>query len=265
MDLTILERATAGAALASALQLVLWARQRITRDATIVDVGWSASLGVLAVLHALIADGDPARRAAVAALAGIASARLTAHLVRDRVRKGVEDPRYRALRERWGTRAPSRFFVLFLAQGLLAGALAGVFALAASSREPLGALDAIALAAGVIALGGEALADRQLARFRADPANRGRTCRVGLWRASRHPNYFFQWCLWCSYAALAWSAPYGWLGFLAPLAMGVLIVRVTGIPPSEEQALRSRGADYRDYQRTTSAFFPWFPKAATTR
>lgn len=265
MTLGIVERLLAGALIACALQLVLWLRQRATRDATIVDAGWSASLGILAAFNALLGEGDPVRRGVLAALAIGASARLTWHLVADRVRKGVEDARYATLRASWGERAPAYFLVFFLAQGLLAASLAGVFALACSAREPLNAWELAAAFVGVLALGGEALADRQLARFRAQPSNRGRTCRAGLWSASRHPNYFFQWLLWCSYAALAWRAPLGWLGVLAPLAMGFLIARVTGIPPAEAQALRSRGDDYRDYQRTTSAFFPWFRKSVVTR
>lgn len=264
MTFAITERLVAGAVLACVLQLAAWLHQRATRDATIVDACWSASLGALAVLNGVFGDGDPTRRALVALLGGIASARLTWHLA-ERVRAGVEDARYRTLRASWGARADSRFFVFFQAQGLLAASLAGVFALACSVRAPLRALDVFALGVGVIALAGEWIADRQLARFRADPAHHGRTCRVGAWRYSRHPNYFFQWLLWCSYALLAWSAPSGWTAVLAPLAMGFLIVRVTGIPPAEAQALRSRGDDYRDYQRTTSAFFPWFPKTVSSR
>lgn len=265
MNASTIERLVAGAALACALQLALWLRQRATRDATLVDAGWAASLGILALLNAALADGDAGRRVAVALLAGAASARLTWHLVADRVRKGEEDARYRTLRERWGERAQAGFFALFLAQGLLAAALAGVFALACAGEHALSALDALALLVGGAALFGEWIADRQLARFRANPTSRGRACRIGLWRVSRHPNYFFQWLLWCAYAALAWNAPWGWLGVAAPLAMLFLIVRVTGIPPAEAQALRSRGDDYRDYQRTTSAFVPWFKKAVPSR
>jgi len=111
-----------------------------------------------------------------------------------------------------------------------------------------------------ISVGNTVLADRQLARFRARPGNRGKTCREGWWRYSRHPNYFFEWLHWWSYVSLAAGARYGWVALLAPAAMLYLLFRVTGIPPTEAQALASRGDDYRVYQRTTSAFFPWFPK-----
>ncbi len=87
--------------------------------------------------------------------------------------------------------------------------------------------------------------------------------REGLWRFSRHPNYFFQWLTWVAYAIVALAAPYGWIGLLAPALMLYLILFVTGIPPAEESSLRSRGDDYRRYQRETSPFVPWFPRSAT--
>ena len=109
----------------------------------------------------------------------------------------------------------------------------------------------------------ESLADAQLRRFKDDPANKGKTMREGLWRYSRHPNYFFQWLTWVAYALVALAAPYGWIGFLAPALILYLILFVTGIPPAEEQAVKSRGEDYRRYQRETSPFVPWFPRSAT--
>jgi steroid 5-alpha reductase family enzyme len=91
-------------------------------------------------------------------------------------------------------------------------------------------------------------------------ANRGHTCRDGLWRYSRHPNYFFEWLHWWAYVPLSLGAAGGWATILAPLVMLFFLFCVTGIPATEAQALQSRGADYRQYQRTTSAFFPWFPR-----
>lgn len=249
-----------GLVLACTIMFVLWLRQQRTHDATAVDVAWAANLGGLALLYAVFSEGDSGRRALVALLAGGAFARLAVHLYVDRARGQGEDGRYRALRAQWGNAASRKFFGFFQAQALLDVVLSLPFLVACANTAPLGALDAAALVLGSVALAGEWLADRQLARFRADPAQRGRTCRTGLWRLSRHPNYFFQWLLWCSYAALAWHAPLGWLGLVGPLAMFVLIVFVTGIPPTEAQALRSRGDDYREYQRTTSPFVPWFPR-----
>jgi steroid 5-alpha reductase family enzyme len=117
---------------------------------------------------------------------------------------------------------------------------------------------AIALWAG--ALAGESVADRQLERFKADAHSRGRVCRSGLWRYSRHPNYFFEWLVWVAYALAATTAPWGALAWACPAVMLFLLFRVTGIPATEAHALRSRGEAYRDYQRTTSAFVPWVPR-----
>lgn len=250
----------AGWAACALVMAALWARQRRTLDATLVDVAWAANLGGLALMHAAFGAGAYERRILIAVLAGTATFRLAWHLWVDRGRKQEEDGRYRALRERWGSDAQRKFFWFFQAQGFLDVLLSVPFALAASRTGPLDEWDVVALAMGVGAIFGETTADRQLARFRSDPRHRGRTCRVGLWRYSRHPNYFFQWLLWCAYALLALPADLGWIGALAPALMLFLILRVTGIPPTEERALLSRGDDYRDYQRTTSAFVPWFPK-----
>jgi steroid 5-alpha reductase family enzyme len=232
-----------------------------------VDVGWTANLGLLAAFYAVGADGVPARRWLVAVLVGAWSARLALHLLRSRVMDPHhgEDKRYAALRERWGERAPRNFFWVYQAQGLLDSLLSLPFLLACLDPRPdLGASATAAAALLALSVGGEWLADRQLARFKADPASRGRTCRQGLWRFSRHPNYFFEWLAWCAFALLALPSPLGWLGLSAPALMLFLLLEVTGIPPAEEQAVRSRGDDYRAYQRSTSAFFPWFPKEGTT-
>jgi steroid 5-alpha reductase family enzyme len=244
---------------------MLWLVQHRTRDATSVDVAWAALLGVLALLYALLGEGLPARRVLVALIVMAATWRLALHLWFDRARKGVEDGRYAALRAKWGPAAQRNFFWFFQAQGLLDVLLSLPFLLACNSSAPLSALDFAALVLAALAICGETLADSQLAAFKADPAQRGRTCRRGLWSLSRHPNYFFQWLLWCAYALLALSAPAGWIGLASPLLMLALILFVTGIPPTEQQALRSRGEDYREYQRTTSAFVPWFRKRGAER
>jgi steroid 5-alpha reductase family enzyme len=248
--------------IAAGVMGALWLRQRRTLDATSVDVAWSALLGVLAIVYAVLGDGDPARRALVALLVAVATWRLALHLYVDRARSGREDGRYAELRRAWGASAQRNFFVFFQAQALLDVVLSLPFALACLGEAPLGAVDGVAAALWSAGALGEALADRQLANFKREAAHRGKTCRVGLWRYSRHPNYFFQWCLWIAYALLGLSTPWGAAGFAAPLAMLGLILFVTGIPPTEAQALRSRGDDYRDYQRTTSAFVPWFPSHA---
>jgi steroid 5-alpha reductase family enzyme len=110
----------------------------------------------------------------------------------------------------------------------------------------------------LLAMLGESAADAQLNRFRSDPANKGKTCRVGLWNYSRHPNYFCEWLVWVAYFIYALGSPGGWMAVYAPALMYLFLTKVTGIKATEEHAVRSRGEDYREYQRTTNAFFPWF-------
>lgn len=239
----------------------LWAVQRRTRDAGVVDVGWTYGVGLSAVVLAAAVDGLPARRVLVAALVVLWSLRLGTYILRDRVLKGPEDGRYQDLRKRWRAGFESRILVFFQAQGLLAV----LFALPAgaamlSARPALGLVDLAAVALWLVAIGGETLADRQLAAHRADPAQAGRTCRRGLWRFSRHPNYFFEWLHWVGYSVIAVGWAWWPATLVAPAIMYVLVRYVTGIPPTEAQSVRSRGADYRKYQRTTNAFFPGPPR-----
>lgn len=251
-----------GWALAALSMALAWARQRSTRDATAVDVVWTANLGLIAGLYAVCGAGAWERRALLALLAGAWSLRLALHLLRTRVLVPGhgEDERYAKLRRAWGPHAQRRFFWLYQGQALLDALLSLPFLLAAFDPDAtLGALEFAAALLLATSVAGEALADRQLARFKAVAANRGRTCRAGLWRLSRHPNYFFEWLAWCAFALLALGAPAGWLGLCAPVLMLWLLLKVTGVPPAEAQALLSRGDDYREYQRTTSVFFPWLP------
>lgn len=235
----------------------LWRAATRIRDASMVDAAWAAGLGALALGCAAFETGDPSRRLLVAAMGGAWSARLAAHLYFDRVRGKPEDGRYAALRASWGAAADRNFFWFFQAQGALDAVLALPFAALCAKPAPLGAADAVGAAVWLAAVAGEWAADAQLARFRADPANKGRTCRAGLWRFSRHPNYFFEWTHWLAYAAMA---PSDWRVWTSPALMLFFLLRVTGIPATEAQALKTRGDDYRSYQKETSMFVPWFPR-----
>ena len=177
-----------------------------------------------------------------------------------------EDSRYQELRQRWRERGREQrtFAIFYQAQALLAAVLGLPFVLAVfGTHHGLEPVEWAGLALWLVAVVFGAASDEQLRRFKADPANKGRTMRSGLLRLSRHPNYFFQSLAWIAYALVACAAPWGWLGFLSPILIVVLIVFVTGIPPSEESALRSRGEDYRRYQHETSVFIPWFPHSST--
>jgi steroid 5-alpha reductase family enzyme len=132
-------------------------------------------------------------------------------------------------------------------------------------RPPFGFAELAGFLIWAGAIAGEAVADWQLSRFRARPWNRGRVCREGLWYLSRHPNYFFEWLHWWTYVVMALGAP-GWpLTLIGPIGMGWALLTLTGIPWAERQALRTKGEEYREYQRTTNAFLPWWPKQPFSR
>jgi steroid 5-alpha reductase family enzyme len=243
------------------VMLGLWAYATRRGDASVVDAGWGYGIAILGILYAVLADGAPAQRALIGVLAGLTGLKIGTYVLVFRVIGKEEDGRYRTLRARWGDSATRRFFVFFQAQGALDVVLSVPFVAAAlNPSNTIGALELAGAALWLVATAGETVADRQLSRFRADPANRGKVCDVGLWRTSRHPNYFFQILTWVAFALVATAAPWGWVGWLSPLLITYSILFVTGIPPTEAQALRSRGDAYRRYQRTTSPLVPWFPR-----
>src|SRR3984885_5877226 len=230
-----------------------------------VDTIWTFAVGLVGAVSALwpVAGAAPnARQWLVAALVAIWSLRLRLHIP-VRTSGITDDPRYAAFAKEWGVDSPRRMFVFLQNQGF--GSIPLVFSIFVAARfpsdllRPQDYLGALILFAGIA---GEALADAQLNRFRADPANKGRVCDIGLWRWSRHPNYFFEWFGWLAYPVMALSPlyPWGWATLLAPAFMYWILVHVTGIPPLEQQMLRSRGERYRDYQSRTSMFFPLPPQ-----
>jgi len=127
-------------------------------------------------------------------------------------------------------------------------------------NPPLRTIEKVGAGIWLVAIFGEAFADGQLNKFKNNPANQGKTFRGGLWKYSRHPNYFCEWLIWVGYAVFALGSPWGWLGLISPALILYFLLSATGIPATEAQALRSRGTDYRAYQRTTSSFVPWFPR-----
>ncbi len=246
------------------IMLVLWAVQLRTRDAGVVDVGWAGCLGLAAAFCALTGPGDPVRRLIIGSMGALWGFRLASHLLFDRVLKGPEDGRYRMFREKLGPRAAPVFLAFFEAQAVLVVTLSAPFVIASRDSGAAPAWhDWLGLAVWAAGLAGESIADAQLRAFKRRPDSGGRVCDAGLWRYSRHPNYFFEWLMWIGYATVASAAPLGWLAWSAPALILVLVLRVTGIPPTEARALRSRPVEYRRYQQTTSAFFPWFPRTRT--
>ncbi len=245
-----------------------WLAWRRTRNSGWVDTVWTFSVGAVGLASALLpptgSDALTSRRVMVAAFALAWGLRLGLHIAR-RTRGITDDPRYAALLQGWGTDASLQMFILLQKQALVSIPLGIAMVLAAANPEStLRVQDWLAVAVMAIAIIGEATADGQLRRFAADPANRGKVCDVGLWRWSRHPNYFFEWVGWLAYPLLAIGAwQWGWIALAAPACMYWLLVHVSGIPPLEEHMLATRGDGYRAYRARTSAFFPLPPN--TTR
>ena len=253
-----------GWALVAFLMLILWLAQRRTGNAAIVDFGWALSLVLLAALYALQGGGFFWRSLMMVGMAGVWGLRLAFYLLFTRVIGHPEEGRYQQLRAGWGPAVQRNFFFFFQGQGVLNILLALPFLLAALNPQPdLTVLEYSAFGLWLLAFLGEVVADAQLARFKSNPAHRGKVCDVGLWRLSRHPNYFFEWLIWVSYALFALASPYGYLGLIAPALILFTLLKITGIPATEAQALRSKGEAYRQYQQSTSIFIPWFPRRAS--
>lgn len=247
-----------------AMMLVLWFFGTQRNNMSVVDVGWSLGLVVMASVLALLGPGLPMRKWLIAGMVCAWGVRLGTYLW-IRVASGPEDGRYLHLKEKWGASGNLnfKFLVFFLFQGALDIFLSLPVMFAALNPDPhVHALEWVGVILWIAAILGESLADSQLRRFKSDSASRRQVCQVGLWNYSRHPNYFFEWTIWLAWALFATASPWGWVAWLCPALMLYFLFRVTGIPATEEQALRTKGAAYRLYQQTTSAFVPWRKKPA---
>jgi steroid 5-alpha reductase family enzyme len=250
--------------LLSAVMAAAWRAQQRTGNSGWIDVSWTFGTGGIACFAALIPINVPWlhwRQATVALLVAWWCLRLGLHIIA-RTRSSVDDPRYRQLLTQWGHDARRRMFLFLQKQAAVGAVLALSIALAAQNPDPMPRLqDMLGVTILVSGIIGETIADGQLRRFRAGPANRGAVCDVGLWRWSRHPNYFFEWLSWFGYPLIAIDFagynPYGWIALSGPTFMYWVLVHVSGIPPLEEHMLRSRGEAFRAYQARTRPFVPW--------
>jgi steroid 5-alpha reductase family enzyme len=241
------------------IALLAWLASLSRRDVSIVDSVWSLMIvGPALVAWAMMPDVRP-RTVVVLPLAGLWALRLAGYITW-RHWGHDEDRRYREIRARnephfqWKSA-----YLVFGLQALLAWVVSLPLVAAVASPAPWGWLDAIGLVLGTIGLAIEAVADHQLARFKAHPGNRGRVLANGLWRYSRHPNYFGEFCLWWGFGLLALSAG-AWWALASPVLMSLLLLRVSGVTLLEKDIGMRRPA-YRLYVARTNAFFPWKPRA----
>jgi steroid 5-alpha reductase family enzyme len=232
---------------------------------SIVDVLWAYSFTPVAFL--LVALKGASLSLWMLGMAMVCwSVRLGTHLlIRLKTHYPVEDGRYRDLKSKWAAHLHRNFFLFYLFQAVSVVALATPLVVVAAATHKDGVNDShwtlyVGFFVSLMSWFGEAAADHQLAQFRKDPKNKGQVCEVGLWRFSRHPNYFFEWMIWVGFATMATTAPFGLLGWISPILMFCLLNYVTGVPYAEEQSLKSRGQKFVEYQNRVSAFFPWIPK-----
>ncbi|MDA3963279.1 MAG: DUF1295 domain-containing protein [Planctomycetota bacterium] len=255
-----------GTLAAAVLMFAVWLYQIRSRNASAVDVAWSFGVGAFGCGALALGDGDTTRRLVVGLLLGLWSLRLGSYLLFDRLLvHREEDGRYALLREEKGADWNRWALSFFGAQAVFVTLFALPAITLAYDPRPFGTVtDFAGIALWVLALGGESVADRQLARWRSNPANQGRTCRAGLWRYSRHPNYFFECLHWGGYALIAAGSAYWWIPAAHVVVVFLLVRFMTGVPYTERRALITRGDDYRAYQRTTSTLIPWFPRQETS-
>jgi steroid 5-alpha reductase family enzyme len=243
-----------------------WLTQRVRHNGGWVDVFWTYGTGIMGAALALWPHQNAfqPRQFMVAGLIALWSLRLGTH-VAIRVAHGPEDPRYVELRQAWGKTYEFRMFWFLQVQSIVSTLLGiAVFEAAHNPRPGFGVADSCGAALLVIGIVGEAIADDQLRRFRAKPANRGLLCTAGLWGWSRHPNYFFEWVLWLAYPVVALADRMdhfpAWLSLDAPVIMYWVLVYATGIPYLEARMARSYATQFEAYRQRTSMFFLRPPK-----
>ena len=246
----------------SLIMMAAWLIQQRSGNSGWVDTIWTFGIGLTGAAAALASfDGEwQARQILVASFAGVWALRLGVHIA-SRSANIPNDPRYAEKIKAWGRDAPRQMFWFLQIQALVGIPLVmSMFVAAHRPGSGLNMWDAVAILVMAVAICGEGLADRQLNRFKSNPANKGGINDVGLWKWSRHPNYFFEAFGWLAYPLIAIDLtgqyPWGFLALAGPACMYWLLVYVSGIPPLEEHMLRSRGEAFRAYQRRTNAFFP---------
>ena len=242
------------------LALIAWAVCTMRRNVGLVDIFWSLFFLVAAVVYAVVSAPAGPRTARVLVLVTAWSLRLAVYLAA-RNWNAPEDHRYQTIRARNQPNfAWKSLYLVFGLQGLLAWLVSAPLAAAIASEAPLRALDWAGALLAIFGIVFESVADGQLARFRRDPGSDGRVLDRGLWRWSRHPNYFGECCVWWGFYLLAVAGGGAWTVF-APLLMTLLLLRVSGVALLEKD-IGERRPDYRAYVDSTSAFVPWPPRKA---
>jgi len=239
----------------------VWLMSLVKRDASIVDVFWGLGFMLVAWLTFVKSDGYLGRKLLLTLLTTIWGLRLAVHIFIRNWRHG-EDRRYQAWRAQHGERFWwVSFFTVFGRQAVLLWVISIVLQTGQISPVPYRFvwLDGLGALIWAVGFGFETLADWQLARFKADPANVGKVMNRGLWAYSRHPNYFGECLVWWGLFLITLATPGGAWAIISPIVITFLLLKVSGVTLLEKSMLDTR-PEYLDYMKTTSGFFPWFPK-----
>ncbi|MBN8553219.1 MAG: DUF1295 domain-containing protein [Caulobacterales bacterium] len=251
------------AAVVAGLMVGLWLLALKLRDVSFIDAFWAFNMGVVGVVTYFAADGDPTRQALLAGLCAAWALRLGGHLSARWLRNG-EDKRYQSLLARLTARGLSwplatLIFVFGLQGALLLLVCLPVQIGQAFSHPPIGWLGWAGTTLAAFGLIFEAIADHQLEQFKSDPANAGQVMDRGLWRYTRHPNYFGDACVWWGLGLIACEVPGGWITLAGPAFLTFTLMKWSGAPLLEKGMASSRPG-YADYVRRTSGFVPWPPR-----
>lgn len=248
------------AVFSSLFMAALWCWQLKSQDASLVDVLWALSI-FIAILYVVIATQHYLNlRHILIALCGLIwSGRLAWHLWSRIYHSNAEDPRYANMRQSMQHYKHIGFFIFFQIQALFVVIFSTPITIALTTvSTQLQWSDYLGFFIFIVAFSGEAIADQQLKTFKQH-AKDSTTCRAGLWNYSRHPNYFFEWIHWFAYPWFSVSSDYFWITCLVPFIMLIFLLKLTGIPHLEREAIKNK-PDYLEYIKTTSSFIPWFKK-----
>ena len=231
------------------------------KNNSIVDMGWGAGFIVVALGTLFYQGAYLERNLLITLLILIWGGRLAYHIIRRNWGK-PEDFRYAKWRQDWGRwLVPRAFLQVFMLQGLLMLVISYPIIIINTYPQPgLGLLDYLGLIVWIIGFYFESVGDRQLAEFKKDPANKGHVIKSGLWKYTRHPNYFGEATMWWGIFLIALSVPFGWSAVISPLTITLMLLYVSGVPLLEKKYKDNE--EFQAYARVTNRFFPWFPKKA---
>jgi steroid 5-alpha reductase family enzyme len=232
---------------------------QVIKNNSIVDMGWGAGFVLLALYNLIVSGAVVERNMIITVLVAIWGLRLAYYIVRRNWGK-PEDFRYAKWRREWGRwLVPRAFFQVFMLQGVMMLIIGYPIILANANPQPgLNFSDYLGVLVWVTGFFFESVGDKQMAEFKKDPANKGQIIKTGLWKYSRHPNYFGEATMWWGIFLLVLSVPLGWSGIISPLTITVLLIFVSGVPMLEKKY--KDNPEFQKYARVTSKFFPWFPK-----